>query len=66
MLTKRYKTFLAYYETHQQLKVSITKVIIILIMNIIISIFIIIFQTTLQGILLVSQGHTLSLRLITE
>jgi hypothetical protein len=35
-------------------------------MNIISSIFTIILQATLQGILLMSQGQTLSLRLITE
>jgi len=61
ILTKSYKMFLAYYKTHKQLKISTTKVIIIitLIKNIISSIFIIIYQTTLQG-------QTLSLRLITK
>jgi hypothetical protein len=35
-------------------------------MNIISSIFVITFQATLQGILLMSQGQTLSLRIIAE
>jgi hypothetical protein len=66
--TKSYKMFLAYYKTHKQ-KASTTKVIIIIIiviMNIISSVFIITFWATLQGTLLMSQGQTLSLRLITE
>jgi len=66
ILTKRYKMFLAYYKTHKQLKISTTKVKIILIMNIISSIFVIIYQATLQGNLLMTRGQTLSLTLIME
>jgi len=40
ILTKSYKMFLEYYKTHKQLKISTTKVIIILIINIISNILI--------------------------